>query len=94
VRTSRWYSAALGADMRATASRSSDTREVWPASAVTRLYTSTRSPTPLHEVCGTGQHHNMHQITLYHIENLAGNGGTPRHHCQRRHPLVYAAPGR
>lgn len=61
MRTSRWYSAALGADMRATASKSSDTREVWPASAVTRLYTSTRSPTPLHEVRWTGQDHNMHQ---------------------------------
>ncbi len=33
--------------MRATASSSSATREVCPASAVTRLYTSTRSPTPL-----------------------------------------------
>ncbi len=32
---------------RATCSSSSDTREVWEASAVTRLYTRIRSPTPL-----------------------------------------------
>ncbi len=32
---------------RCTCSSSSATRDVWPASDVTRLYTSTRSPTPL-----------------------------------------------
>lgn len=33
-----------------TCSSSSDTREVWDASEVTRLYTSTRSPMPLQAV--------------------------------------------